>query len=127
MRKKANAVPIEARDPTLALAHEALEVIEGKKAEDIVLLDVREVATFTDYFIVCSAGSERQLKAIVESAQQFFRARRKRAVASEGQAESGWVLLDAGSIIVHVFTPEVRAFYALEELWRDAPRLVKIQ
>lgn len=81
----------------------------------------------TDYFVICSATAERQIKAIVEavtqSAKQLYRLR---PWYIEGEAKSGWVLIDYGDVVVHAFAPEIRAYYDLEGLWRAAPVLLKM-
>lgn len=86
------------------------------------------MSPIADYFIVCSAGSDRQIKAIVEGMQEHTR--RTLGVSprrTEGEASSGWVLIDYNDIVVHIFTPKVRAFYSLEALWRAAPVLLRMQ
>jgi ribosome-associated protein len=101
--------------------------LEQKKAEDIVLMDVSEVASFTDYFIICSGSSDRMLKslgdAILEDAHKNFKLKGK----FEGKAENGWVLIDLDDIIVHIFFKDLRKYYALENLWDRGKILVTIQ
>jgi ribosome-associated protein len=101
--------------------------LEQKKAEDIVLMDVSEVASFTDYFIICSGSSDRMLKslgdAILEDAHKNFNLNGK----FEGKAENGWVLIDLDDIIVHIFFKDLRKYYALENLWERGKTLVTIQ
>ncbi len=98
-----------------------------KQASDIVLLDLRKITLIADYFIVCSGQTLRQIKSITEGVLESIRARGIRPLAVEGESDSGWVLVDLGSVIVHIFLPELRAYYALEELWRDAPVVVHVQ
>ncbi|MCS6801993.1 MAG: ribosome silencing factor [Chloroflexota bacterium] len=119
------------------LEHEALDSLEigrlaveaavDKHASNIVMLDVRKVVNIADYFVICTAETARQINAVVEGIEEaFVRAgigRRRR----EGETESGWVLLDYGDVIVHVFAPAERDYYRLERLWRDAPPVVQIQ
>ena len=104
-----------------------VDVADDKQAADIVLLDIREVSSFTDYFVIMSAGSRRQMDALSQDMQSEL----KQAGASlhhrEGGLESGWLLLDFGDVIVHVFAPEVRDHYQLEELWARGKQLVRIQ
>jgi ribosome-associated protein len=98
------------------------------QAEDILLLDIRNAASFADYFVVASAGSDRQIKAILDEIdQKIGKAERVHPMGREGEAASGWVLLDYGDVIVHVFAPEERAFYDLESLWATAVPVVRIQ
>jgi ribosome-associated protein len=92
------------------------------------VLDIRERTVIADYFVVCSGNSERQLKAIVESVTEEIKKSHKiYALHVEGDSTTGWVLIDYGYVIVHVFTPERRAFYDLESLWREAAVLLKMQ
>ena len=96
----------------------------NKKAEDIVVLDLREISTFTDFFVICSAASEPQLKAIAgEIEGQLKQNHNVRAVAVDGFPASQWIVLDYMQVIVHIFHAEKRSFYSLEDLWSDAPRL----
>lgn len=95
-----------------------------KKAGDIAVLDLRGISTFTDYFVICSATSEPQLKAISNAIREQLREEFGRKPLSEdGYPISQWMILDYGDVIVHVFQGEKRAFYALENLWSDAKRL----
>jgi ribosome-associated protein len=105
-----------------------VDIVTEKKAENILLLDVREVAVFTDFFIICSATSERQVEALRSAIREETKAAlRVVPLNVEGEASSGWVLMDYGSVIVHLFSPEVRAYYNLEGLWRDGRVIVRIQ
>ena len=94
-----------------------------KKAEGLVVLDLQSLSTVADYFLVCSARSPTHLDTIVESVQAAIRSEGRRLRHREGTAKSGWLLLDCGDVVVHVFLEETRAFYALERLWGDAPTL----
>jgi ribosome-associated protein len=94
-----------------------------KKALDPCVLELKGVSSFTDYFIICSASSPQQVKAIAEGIQQGLKAGGVRMEHQEGQWDSAWVLLDYGELIVHIFTEEARRFYDLERLWRNARRL----
>jgi ribosome-associated protein len=120
---KAPSAPASALD----FAHRAIDAVEDKKATQIVLLDVHAVSMFTDYFLLCNGESERQIKAIVNGVDETLGKSGLRRLGLEGTAESGWVLLDFGDVMVHVFTPERRAYYKLEELWKDGQTVVKIQ
>lgn len=106
----------------LALRCRALA--ENKKAEDLVVLDVRGLSTITDYFVLASGTSEPHLRAIVdEIVQKLEEDHHLRPRAQDGTWSSRWVVLDYLDVIVHVMHPETRALYALESLWGDAPRL----
>ena len=111
----------------LDLAHLALDAVESKKATQIVLLDVHEISVFTDYFLICNGESERQLKAIADGVSEALTKAGSKQIGREGTAESGWMLLDYGDLTIHVFAPEQRDFYQLEELWQAAKTVVKIQ
>lgn len=115
-----------ARGP-LDFAHLAIDAIEGKKGAQIVLLDVHNISMFTDYFLICSGDSERQIKAIAGGVQEALDKEGMKRIGHEGSAESGWVLLDYGDLMIHIFSPEQRDYYQLEELWKDAQTVVKIQ
>jgi ribosome-associated protein len=92
------------------------------------LLDIRQIAILADYFVICSGSSDRQIKAIADSITDTLREESGvRTLHVEGTADSGWVLLDYGAVIVHVFAPVQREFYRLEELWSQAVPVVTIQ
>lgn len=112
---------------TLALARRIVELAEDKKAADIVLLDLRELTTMADYFVICSGGSERQLGAIADGIVEQLRAEGVRPIGREGRSVSHWILLDFGSVIAHVFTPPERDFYQLERHWAAARTIVRLQ
>jgi len=96
-----------------------IEILEEKHAKNVVILKLSRVATFTDYFIICSAESIPQVKAITE--EVALRLPRENHLGKEGFPASSWVLLDYGDFILHVFLPESRKFYNLERIWSDAP------
>jgi ribosome-associated protein len=105
-----------------------VETILDKKGGDIVLLDIRDDALFTDFFLICNGESNRQLKALAEGiAEDAKKKAEKLAWGIEGEAESGWILIDYGDLIVHLFSPETRAYYNLEELWRGAHVVLRMQ
>ena len=106
------------------LAQLAASYAADKKAADIVCLDLRGVASYTDYFVVCSGGSDRQTKAIHDAITEGLKKDHgllPRRV--EGIGEARWILIDYFDVVVHVFVPEVRDFYRLEQLWGDVPRV----
>jgi ribosome-associated protein len=111
----------------LEFANRLIDTLLDKQAADIVLLDVREQAVFADYFLIGNAENERQLKALVKSVDEDSKheAGRLRNVI-EGEAEGGWVLIDFSDVIVHLFSPEQRSYYALEDLWKDARLIVRM-
>jgi ribosome-associated protein len=111
-----------------ALARRIVEIASDKLATDIVLLDIRQIGSFADYFVVASTASERQMQAVVRDLEQTLRNDDGvRPSRIEGQPASGWVLMDYGDVIVHLFSAEQRGFYRLEELWSAAVPLVRMQ
>ncbi len=106
---------------SLELARYIVEVIADQKGEDVLLLDLEDVSLIADYFVIGGVTSSRQAKAVIEEIKlgikQSFDIR---PLGVEGQADTGWVLMDYGGVIVHLFTPEMRAYYDLEGLWREA-------
>lgn len=106
----------------LAFALGCAAAAGDKKAEDVVVLDLHEISGFTDYFVICSGTSEPQLKAIAEAVRDFAREEKQRKpLNQDGYPASSWVVVDFGDVIVHIFHQESRAFYDLENLWKDAP------
>lgn len=101
----------------------AITAALDKKAQDLVVLDLRHTPAFTDFFVVCTGLSQRQVKAIADSVEESLRAAGVRAAHTEGYDRADWVLMDFFTFVVHVFTPQTRAFYALERLWGDAERI----
>ena len=111
----------------LDLAHRIVELAEDKKAADIVLLDLAELTTLADAFVICSGGSERQIDAIADGIIEKLREEGVRPIGREGTPASHWVLVDFGSVIIHVFTPPERDYYGLEKHWSAAPVVVRVQ
>jgi ribosome-associated protein len=101
----------------------ALQAASDKKALELVLLDLREVATFTDYFIITSGANARQVQAIADGVVEQLKLKKTRPARIEGYSGAEWVLVDYGDFIVHVFEDKARRFYDLERLWRDAARV----
>lgn len=110
-----------------ALARRAVTVAEDKQAHDIVMLDLRGLTTIADYFVVCTAESERQIRAVTAAIDEELVKSGARNPKTEGSAETGWVLLDFSDVIIHVFSPEQREFYRLERLWKQAQPVVVVQ
>ena len=94
-----------------------------KKATDVVVLDLRHTPAFTDFFVLCSGQNQRQVRAIADNVEEALRAIKIRPAHVEGYDRSEWVLMDFFNFIVHVFSPDTRAFYGLERLWGDAERI----
>lgn len=101
----------------------AVQAILERKGEDVVALDVREVSSFADVFVIATGRSDRQVRALADAVAEAMVAAGERPLGIEGAGEGRWVLMDLGDVIVHLFHPEARAFYDLERLWSDAERL----
>ncbi len=108
------------------LARAVLDFAADKFGEDILLMDIRPVSTVADYFVLCSAASERQVDAIRQHIVEELSKKQVHPLHQEGTAASGWMLLDYGSLIVHVFLPTTRRYYQLEQLWKDARIVVRM-
>ena len=94
-----------------------------KKAFDLVLLEMKKVTAFTDYFLLCSGKSDRQVQAIAQAIEDELAKEGIRPLGEEGKTEGRWVLMDYADVVVHIFLEPIRAFYDLEGLWVDAPRI----
>lgn len=106
------------------LARQLATIADSKKAEDVIVLDMRKLVAYTDFLAICTARSERQARAIVDEVR--LRVKRESGLLPggvDGGGDAGWTILDYLDCVLHVFTPEARERYGLEDLWRDAPRL----
>lgn len=99
----------------------------GKKAEGIVILDMKQICSYTDFFVICSGRSSRQTKAIVDEVRLKIKEAGVSPASLEGEVKGDWILMDYLSVVVHVFTPEARDFYRLEVLWKEAPRVEMVE
>jgi ribosome-associated protein len=112
----------------LSLARRIVDLASDKQASDIVLLDIRGISLIADYFVICTASSERQAGAILKDVgEKVIEEFGRKPLHTEGKPDSGWVLLDYGDVIVHVFSPPQRSFYNLEQLWSAATPVVRLQ
>ena len=115
-------------DPGRELALKIADIIADSPASNTVVLDIRDLSTISDYFVICFGENERQLRAISrdvrEGLEEVGHSPRR---SDEGSTASGWLLLDYGDVILHVLDVDQRAFYRLEELWADAPTLLAIE
>lgn len=111
--------PIELKE----LACEAARAAGAKKAEHVLVLDLRGLSPIADYFVIASATNRVQLRAIAEATQEEMRRRGLALHHAEGVDHTGWVLLDYGDLVIHLFLPDVRSFYGLERLWGDAKEI----
>lgn len=112
----------------LELANALVDSIIDKKGNNILLLDIREQAVFSDYFILCNGENPRQIKALIDGVVE--NAKKKAGVRPsglEGDPDTGWVLVDFGGVIIHLFSPEKRDYYNLEELWSEAHVVLRMQ
>lgn len=100
-----------------------VKAVLGKKAESVVVLDVRGLTSIADAFIICSGRSNRQVSAVADHVERFLKQEGIRPLSVEGRKEGHWVLMDYGQVIIHVFYTETRSFYDLEGLWVDAKRI----
>jgi ribosome-associated protein len=104
-----------------------VEAASDQQASDIVLLDVRNICSFADYFVICAGDSERQIRAIHDEVEQGLKKAGILAHHQEGTVDSGWLLLDYGDVIVHIFGAKEREYYRLDELWREAKPVLRMQ
>ena len=105
-----------------------VDTIVDKKGNNIILLDIRDQATFADYFLICTGGNTRQIDALGEEvASKAKQQLNNTSVGIEGSASSGWILIDLGDLIVHVFSPVQREYYQLEDIWDQAHVVMRMQ
>ena len=112
---------------TLEIAREIVNQLEEKKGENLVLIDIKHLAVFSDYFIICNGTRDRMLNALANTVVEYFHTQYHRSARKEGEPREGWVLIDAGEIIVHLFSPEQRNYYKLEDLWSQGKILLHLQ
>jgi ribosome-associated protein len=98
-----------------------------RQAVNIVLLDVHDLCSFADYFVICSGESQRQIRAIFDEVEKSLKTEGNPPFRQEGSSDSGWLLLDYGNVIVHIFGAEEREFYDLDGFWREAKTVLNIQ
>jgi ribosome-associated protein len=101
--------------------------LEEKKGENIVLLDIKEMSYIADYFVICSGTSDRMLRALLDAVIEQIKAEFQFRPRLEGEPPDGWLLADYGDVLLHVFSPEQRDYYQLEDLWSEAKVLVHVQ
>ena len=109
------------------LARRAVEIAEDKQASDIVMLDLQQLSYVADYFVICSGESDRQLKAILDAIDETLSREFDREARIEGTPDTGWVLLDYGDVVVHIFSVALRDYYRIERLWSKATPVVVVQ
>ena len=101
--------------------------MEDKKGENIVLIDIQDIAIFADYFVICSGSSDRMIRSLADSAIDSVKKDFRINPRVEGQSQDGWLLVDYGDIILHIFSPQHRDYYSLEDLWSDGKVLLHVQ
>jgi ribosome-associated protein len=111
----------------LAVAREIVDVAVDRKASDVTLLDIHDLTTLADYFVIATGTSDRQIAALTRAIRDRLSESQVHLLHGEGVPADGWVLLDYGQVVVHLFAPEQRDYYDLERYWKDAPTLLKIQ
>ena len=111
---------MQINDPII---RQAVHAAQNKKALDVVLLDLKKIGSFADYFIICSGTSAPQNQAIANEIESSLKKMHRRPNHIEGYTQAEWILLDYSDFIVHIQLPKARTFYNLERLWRDAPRM----
>jgi len=99
------------------------QIVADRKAMDVVVLDMADASSITDYFFICSGGSQRQVQAIADAIDEQLKKAGSTSLGVEGYREGHWILMDYGDVIVHVFSQETRDFYDLERLWANAPKI----
>lgn len=119
--------PRQQTNAVLAMARLAVDVASEKQASDILMLDVRKLTPFADYIIILTADSARQISALAEDIRSGLKAEGVNLHHQEGAPDSGWVLMDFADVVVHIFAPNQREFYNLEQVWENARQIIRIQ
>ncbi len=109
---------LESREKALKIA----EILDSKKAKEIQVLKLADLTTVTDYFVICTGNSVTQVKALADEVEEKLAEMGETPLSIEGYRSAGWVLIDLGDVVVHIFTKEMREFYGLERLWSDAEK-----
>ena len=109
------------------VARTIVDALEEKKGEDIVLMDLIGIASFTDFFVICSGTSDRMLRALMEAALDKVRDDHKLKTRAEGEVVDGWLLVDFGDVILHIFSVTQREYYSLDDLWKEGKVLLHVQ
>ncbi|CAN5665281.1 hypothetical protein BH23CHL5_BH23CHL5_03350 [soil metagenome] len=123
------AVPFEAtlNSSARTLALHIADIVTETPASNTVLLQITDISSIADFFLICSGENDRQLRAIAETINEELANNGIRPSRTEGTPQSGWIVMDFGDVIVHIFHPELREFYRMEQLWAEAPRVLSIQ
>jgi ribosome-associated protein len=110
----------------LDIAHTIVSTLEEKKGENIQLLDIHEIASFADYFVICSGTSDRMLGSLAAAVDESVKKTYGINCRTEGHTSTGWVLVDVGDVVVHLFYADVRDYYQLEQLWEEGKVLLRL-
>ena len=108
------------------MARNIANFLEGRKGEDILVLDIKNIASFTDYFVIVSGTSKRMLQSLASALSREIRTKFHKSSHPEGEADGGWIVLDYGDVVVHVFSPEQREYYRLEDLWSEGNIVLRL-
>ena len=108
-------------DPVEIIRERCIEHLQSRKAEDLAVIDLRGIADFSDYFIVCTGAADTQVRALADAVIEGLKSEGHRPWQVEGYDTRKWILIDFVDVVVHIFQPEERQFYSLERLWGDAP------
>ena len=127
MTEQVTTTDVDSTAHGIALARKAVEIAEDRQASDILLLDVRNICGYADAFVLMTVESKRQGQAIREAMHKGLKESGQAVLRTEGDPDSGWLLMDFNDVIVHIFAGEQRELYGLEQLWRSAVPLVRIQ
>jgi len=111
----------------LEIARQAAAIASNKQASDILILDIRKVSSFAEFFVLCSGTSERQLDTTKEEITKGLKGYDVLPHHEEGSSQSGWLVIDYGNVIIHILTPEKREYYQLEKIWQNAGTILTIQ
>ncbi len=109
------------------LARDIVHALEDKKGEDILLLDIKEIASFTDYFVICTGTSDRMLDALASTTVDEIKKKYKKKAKKQGLSRDGWVVVDFGDVVVHLLSPDQRDYYRIEDLWEDGKVLLRLK
>ena len=122
-----DTLSLKLEDDPRALALRIAEILTDSPAANTVLLEITEISSIADFFLLCSGENERQLRAIFEGISEELAKSDVRPLRTEGSPQSGWIVMDFGDVVTHIFDAELREYYKLEQLWIDAPRVLSIQ
>ncbi len=109
------------------MARDIVHALEDKKGEDILLMDIKDIASFTDYFVICTGTSDRMLDALASAATDEIKKKYRKKARKQGLSRDGWVVVDFGDVVVHLLSPDQREYYQIEELWEEGKILLRLQ